>query len=327
MIYSVLIVGLGQIGMGYDLKLSPEKYIYTHARAFDLHEDFKLVAGVDTDNDSRKQFSEVFDCPSYENIKDSLVNNNPDVVVISNPTNEHFNTVCEILSLSTNLPKLILCEKPLSYNLDEAKKIVEMCNDRGVAIFVNYIRRSEPGAIEVKRRIDNGEIETPVKGVVWYSKGFYHNGSHFFNLLEYWLGPVNESKVINNGRLWDKNDPEPDINIDFENGSVVFLSAWEESFSYYAVELLTPNGRLEYGDGGNTITWYKSEKDKLLQGYSSLSKTPEIIYSGMDKYQLYVVDQIVSALNSEKSEMCTGKDALNMLYSMNKVFPINSHLG
>ena len=37
---------------------------------------------------------------------------------------------------------------------------------------------------------------TPVKGVVWYSGGFLHNGSHFFNLLEKETSGINYSTPI-----------------------------------------------------------------------------------------------------------------------------------
>ena len=43
--YSVVIVGLGAIGMGYDLDLT--NVIYTHAKAFRAHSDFYLVADID----------------------------------------------------------------------------------------------------------------------------------------------------------------------------------------------------------------------------------------------------------------------------------------
>ena len=96
---------------------------------------------------------------------------------------QHSLTLKEVLAHST--PKLILCEKPLAYDLDEAGEMVEACESAGVKLFVNYMRRADPGAIEIKARIESGQIATPIKGVAWYSKGFLHNGSHFFNLLEF----------------------------------------------------------------------------------------------------------------------------------------------
>ena len=321
---TVLIVGLGQIGMGYDINLDPEKYVYTHARAFSQHPGFELIAGVDNTRLVRAKFADNYDCPAYESIDSALEQHQPDLVVIATPTGEHLKNINNILKCKSL--KIILCEKPLSYELDDARKIVEVCDDSGVDLYVNYMRRSDPGAIEVKRRLDSGDIRTPIKGVVWYSKGFYHNGSHFFNLLEYWLGPMQGSKIISQGRLWDGSDPEPDVQVNYARGSVVFLSVREEDFSYYTIELLASNGRLKYGRGGESITWYNSERDELLDGYTSLSQISEIIESGMDKYQSNVVEQVFQLLNNKTPELCSGDKALDTIYSMDNVFSCGSTL-
>ena len=52
-----LLIGLGQIGMGYDLLLD-DQFILTHAKAISLHKDFNLVAAVDTSNELRKKFTQ-----------------------------------------------------------------------------------------------------------------------------------------------------------------------------------------------------------------------------------------------------------------------------
>ena len=45
--YGVLLVGLGQMGMGYDLNLDPSKYIQSHSRALQIHPDFDFFGAVD----------------------------------------------------------------------------------------------------------------------------------------------------------------------------------------------------------------------------------------------------------------------------------------
>jgi hypothetical protein len=50
-----LLVGLGQIGLGYDLALDPDRYIYTHSRALSRHPKFRLLVGVDPDAGFRRR--------------------------------------------------------------------------------------------------------------------------------------------------------------------------------------------------------------------------------------------------------------------------------
>ena len=58
MAFNVLIIGLGQIGMGYDFDLDQDKYVYSHAAAFSQHKDFNIVGGVDIDSKFGKFFTE-----------------------------------------------------------------------------------------------------------------------------------------------------------------------------------------------------------------------------------------------------------------------------
>lgn len=313
----VLIVGLGQIGMGYDLGLDPARYVQSHARAFSQHPAFHLAAAVDPDPQQCQTFAQAYGCPAYPDIETALGQHQPGLVVIATPTALHKETLQKVLNLSQ--PGVVLCEKPLSYDAVEGRFMVNACLKKGVKLFVNYMRRSDPAVAEIKRRLGAGEIAGPVKGVAWYSKGLLHNGSHFFNLLEYWLGPMQSSIVISPGRLWAQIDPEPDVHVKFSNGEVTFLAAWEEAFSHYTIELLSVSGRLRYEHGGSSVQWQSSSVDGLLQGHRALSSAICEIDNGMDRYQWHVVDQLAKAINGEGFRVCTGIDALNTLISLNQI--------
>jgi predicted dehydrogenase len=313
----VLIIGLGQIGMGYDLTLPPEDAVYSHARAFSLHSGFRIACGVDPSPSHRALFEQHYRCSAYADLESALVEHMVSVVVIASPTVDHAKTLSKVLSLAT--PVAILCEKPLAYDLAEARRMLEECEAVGVSLFVNYIRRADPGAIVIKERIDAAQIAQPIKGVVWYSKGFLHNGSHFFNLLEFWLGSFKRAKILDPGRLWEGRDPEPDVQVEFDRGTVVFQAAWEEAFSHYTIELLSPSGRLKYEQGGESITWQATQRDSKIVGYQVLSVVPEIIPNGMNRYQWNVVSQLAEALAGNTHNLCTGRQALNTLEAMYQI--------
>jgi predicted dehydrogenase len=311
MTLGVLVIGLGQIGMGYDQFLDANRHILTHARAFQLHPYFKLLGGVDSDTSRCREFELAYACPSYGDITSALKDFSPDVVAVSVPTQLHADVVKQILD--TCKPKAILCEKPLSYEIKEARQIAAICEEQSCRLFVNYIRRSDPGVLEVKRRFQHGQIVSPVKGVVWYSKGLLHNGSHFFNLLQYWLGDVQDIRVIEPGRLWGGIDPEPDLLVSFAHGKIQFLAAQEENFSHYTVELVAQNGRLRYERGGARIVWQAAIKSVACTGYTMLDKDEEMIAADLDRIQWHVVDQLASSLNGHDSSICSGKEALHTL--------------
>lgn len=314
---SCVIIGLGQIGMGYDFDLTCESAIYTHARAISLHPGFRLMGAVDVSPKQRARFMRRYEVPAFDQVEDALLKLQPDVVVIATSSESHADILAKVIN--TCRPKLVLCEKPLAYELDKAREMVEMCEKADIQLFVNYIRRTDPGVVEVKRRIDTGEITTPVKVNAWYSKGILNNGSHFLNLLELWLGDIENSTIINPGRLWNNYDPEPDVEVQFDRGTVVFRSAWEESFSHYSIELLSRSGRLRYDKGGEAIEWRRVYADPNFEGYSTLAEQTETIANGMGIYQWHVYQQIYQHVGGAATTLCTGRQALKTLEAIDMI--------
>jgi predicted dehydrogenase len=314
-----LIIGLGNIGMeyDYDIDIEVDSRVITHAMAFSTHNEFELLGAVDPSSLKRLRFTNKFKKPAFANIKEALNNLSPQIIVIASPTKYHKVILEDVLKMYK--PIAIICEKPLSYDINEARLMIKLCEQSQVKLFVNYMRRSDLGVIEVKDRIKKGLICGLIKGVVWYSKGFIHNGSHLFNLLEFWLGDYKSSKIISKGRLWNGQDPEPDLLVEFELGSITFLAAWEEFFSHYSIELLAQSGRLRYEKGGEHITWENIYNDPLFDGYNILKDPPEIIPNSMNRYQWNVLDNLSRAMVGKDASICTGREALKTLEYMTKI--------
>lgn len=315
--WNVLIIGLGQIGMGYDYDLHPKDYILTHAQAFQAHPLFEIISGVDPSPTQCELFVQKYGKSAFSDLNHALKETRPDIVVIALPTQHHAEAIREVLQ---HHPLAILCEKPLAYDIKEARQIEKMCAEKGCRLYVNYIRRSDPGAFEIKERLENRVIDYPVRGLVWYSKGLFHNGSHFLNLLQYWLGNSKHFQIINKGRLWDGIDPEPDVQIHFEKGSVTFLSVCENNFTHCTVELMAKNGRLFYARGGEKISWQSALKDPLLKGYTRLTHDEEIIQSQTGRRSQYeVVEQLAKSLLGKPAQMCSGSEALHTLEFLSEI--------
>lgn len=311
------IIGLGKIGMMYDLAIDKTKAVYTHCRSLSIHPNFEIAFAVDPLSSQREIFSQNYKKPVYVDLESASKEGNIDVAVIANNTSAHFETIKQLLNHFE--PKVILCEKPLAYNISESFKIIDLCKKRNINLFVNYMRRADPAVIEIKNRIIFGAIKKDIKGVAWYSKGFLHNGSHFFNILEFWLGPLVDFNIINSGRSLDNGDAEPDVCVKFEKGEIVFIAAWEEVFSHYTIELLSSSGRLRYDSGGNFISWQKVINHPTLFQYKVLDNNPEIIVNEMDYYQSFVLDQLSFFLEGKSHTLCTGDEAMTTLINMDRI--------
>ena len=314
--YSVLLIGLGKMGMGYDLEKRSEACL-THANAFSSNANFQLVGAVDLDPNLRSIFTKVYGGYCSDSLVEAITTLRPDVVIISTPTKTHSNTLFKVLELHS--PILILCEKPLSYKLDEAEKMVEVCSQKGVKLYINYPRRADNGVSEIRRRLALNLIKGPYRGVVWYSKGLIHNGSHFVDLLRYWFGQSNSFSIISNGRPIGDDDIEPDFRVTYKDGEFIYLAAKEEYFSHYEIQIMAANGCLRYEHGGRKITWQAVVVDSLVDGYSVLSSISEEIVSNSDSIMMSVADEILLALSSKDSALCTGAEALENLKFINSI--------
>ena len=310
-------IGLGQIGMGYDFILDPDEFVLSHAQALSSHGEFELAGGVDGDPVRRKNFISKFDRPAYKDLTEALQAIRPDIVVIATPSNSHGEVLEDVLNQIT--PKAIVCEKPLDISLEVAQRMVSLCKKRGVPLFVNYIRRSDPGVLKVKAMIEQNVIRSPIKAVVWYSKGLINNGSHMVNLLEYWLGNVVAGEIISESSVLDQIDPEPDFKMQFKKGSAIFCAAWEEYYSHISIELLSGSGRLFYSGGGNSITWQGVTPDSGEKVSQILSDIIVDVPSELDRYQYIFADNLARALNDEKHNICMGHEALTTLTNISKI--------
>jgi predicted dehydrogenase len=317
MTLSVLLVGLGQIGMGYDFEAAPDTLALTHSRAFYEHPKFSLDGGVDKDTVKCERFSSRYAAPAFLDIDSAITALNPDIVVVATPTANHRESVDAVLS--RHRPKVILCEKPLAYDFEDANAIVAACAAKGCALYVNYMRNSEPGALEVKQRILDGRIKSPIKGVVWYSKGMFNNGSHFLNLLQNWLGEVQKVRVDSIGRYWEGVDPEPDFHVRFSRGEVSFLAAKEENFSHYTVELVAMNGRLRYEQAGALIIWQQAVSDPVCAGYTILESSGIVIKTDYQRSLWHVADQLEANLMGKPTHICSGEEALRTIMVLNDI--------
>lgn len=77
-----------------------------------------------------------------------------DAVVVCTPANLHVPMALRAVEAGCH----VLCEKPLSTTLDGVDALADAIERKGVAFSVAYVLRASPLLVELKRRIDAGEI-------------------------------------------------------------------------------------------------------------------------------------------------------------------------
>jgi predicted dehydrogenase len=305
------VIGLGKIGQGYDYSDSESKRILTHANAFSTHPKFSLSGGFDPDASAREKFEKKFKVSAFADLDSTLEKIKPDVIAIASPTEFHMS---HRISAVKSRPRLIICEKPLAYHLEEAEQIVSLAKENSIPLAVNYMRRFDPGVLAIRQRLKAGELGEVYKAVFHYSKGIYNNASHFVDLLQFLFGDASGVSIVHAGRRWQDRDPEPDFVVQIGSLSAFFLAGREENYSQAEGEIWGTKGKILYKAGGEKIEWLRAIPDPRFPGYFDLEPKAEIIPSGLEQQQWHVLDNLAHFLAGESKEYySSGESALNTL--------------
>ncbi|HJO92920.1 MAG TPA: Gfo/Idh/MocA family oxidoreductase [Victivallales bacterium] len=312
--FTAAVIGLGNIAQGYDYSSTDDSIILTHATAYYYNESYDLLGGVDLNKHNRKRFEQKFKVRSFDCLNELMIEQKPDVISIAVPTKIHFDIFNKIISYT---PKAIVCEKPIADSLSKAKKMINLARENGCVLLVNYLRRFEPGTNKLKNMISEGVFGDIYKGRVWYTKGLFNNASHFIDLLIYFFGNATKINIINKGRCWNGNDPEPDFNIEFGDIRITFLSGRHEYFEHNKFELLATKGIIKYGKG--KIEYFLTEEDPQYENYTILSSQGKNIKTDFRRSQFYAFEQLANNLRQKIPLVSDGNTAIQTMNVLDKI--------
>lgn len=311
--YSCLIIGLGNVGMGYDINSSS---IQTHSKAINLHNKFILSGAVEVDKRKGFLFKKIFKKPVYKNIKTALKLIKPKIIIISTPTNTHLRVITQILKYYK--PNIIVCEKPCGTSFNQSLNIVNLCKKNKIKLYVNFPRLSDPGVIKIKKKFLSGHFKMPVSGSVYYSRGALNNASHFLNTLEYWFGKIIRSKLINKGDKFSKFDQNSSFFLSFKMGNFLIIPTEDKNKFANSIEIFAKNGRLIYEKGGKKITWQKNITNTRYP--LKFHKKKYYFYSGKKKSQLHFFNNLYNAINKKNCSICTSEKAIKTLKTIYSLY-------
>jgi len=316
-IHRTLVVGLGSIGMKYDLQFNNHR-VTTHTKSTSTHKNFTLIGAVDLDEEKRSIFKKIYNCPVFSNVTDAVEELRPDIVIVATPTSTHFDIIKQIISNPNKMLKAILCEKPVTDFSEKTKEILNCCRERNIKLFVNFTRRGDPSVKYIKQSIISEKFKLPFKGSCWYSKGLMHNGVHFLVLMSFFFGQISNIHIITESKGTKDYDYQPDIKVQFKKGVIYFFAVDEKNFSYYDFKILFKNGELTY-DNKAEVHWRDVINHNKLEDYRTLNSSVKEINNEMEVYQYNIMNELDLALNSLESSLATGEDFYSIQLATQKI--------
>ncbi|ETX02070.1 MAG: hypothetical protein ETSY1_04910 [Candidatus Entotheonella factor] len=199
-------VAWGMVGVG--------RIAQSYAQAFSSCWEARLVAISDTHELAARRLAKTVGCTSFGSHLAMAAEMELDAVLVCTPPNGHA-TVCGDL-LQAGIP--VLCEKPFGTGLEPALTIAEAARRTGTLVSMASKYRFVEDVQEAKRVVDEGCIGE----IQWCDIGFTaqvdmrhrwnaeplvsgggvlrDNGSHAFDLMRFFLGPLASVQAVEGPR-------------------------------------------------------------------------------------------------------------------------------
>ncbi len=278
------LIGCGQIASLWDEQPStfatPEAK--THAGAFAPDERFELCAFYDLDLQRAQEASRFWKKGTATDSLTEFLKMDLDIISICTPESVRLSLFQQF---PLGKPMVILCEKPLAANPEEAQEILSLVQKSSWKLAVNYIRRYGSGFQAIQNRMKQQEWGPVQKVIATYGKGLRNNGTHMLDLMNFlfgnaqsvsWLGTVPDDRV--------QTDPTQDFLITTASGVPIYMTGVNHNdYTVFEFQIFFEKARLRVFNRGESIQLETVEEDRKYPGYRILG-APQNLESGLKNH-------------------------------------------
>ena len=253
------VIGCGRIGCEFDGSILG-KDIRTHAKSYFKYSKTDLIALCDIDSKKLKKYGTKFKVKGlYKTSLKMFQSKQIDCVSICTHLDSHLELVKQACSFGV---KGIFIEKPLSYDLISAKKIIDICKKSNTILLVDHQRRFNPLYHSIKKIIRQNEIGKIYFVNIYYGSGIANTGSHVFDLLRFLFGEIHSLKstyaqILPSNQL----DPNLDVKITFKNNLIAFMKALNTNqYGIFEIDIIGDKGRIKLDYSQNKVQLLRPKK-------------------------------------------------------------------
>lgn len=265
------IIGLGNIGMEYDVTSSTHPESHTMAYALDGH--FQLICAMDVQPEKEQTLHRFSPGTEFYTDLRAMFETHPDIDLVSICTPPKFHLLnLEYLIRQTKIP-YIFCEKPLISSVGEMDSFRELLNVREITVVPNLSRRWNPGIQAMREKILSREYGALQKVMVRYTRGIYNTGAHLFDLIR-WCGvEISEVQVVDKVHTTSEADGEETFSFVFraDDGIHGYAEAFDDTQYYcFDIAFYFSSGAIVFKYSGDDILYYKTAPHHLYPEFPEL---------------------------------------------------------
>ena len=253
----------------------------THAEVYKNDPLSELAAVCDIDRARADAAAEKWGAPAYYSVAEMLRDQDLSCVSVATGGFEngawHYEPVMECLAAG----KHVLCEKPISNNIEHAREMVRTARDSGLYFGINLNHRFVPPAARARQWISEGRlgplllinmtmwIDNPNETSPWFHLRALH--PHSIDIMRFFCGDVRKVQAFGN------HAPKADggervcwsnaqVNMQFANGVVGHLTGSYDAAPRHNLErceVMGTEGRFVLDNCFEELTFYPRRGDEL----------------------------------------------------------------
>lgn len=266
------VVGMGNIGN-------------IHAPVYQRRDDCELLAVCDIIPEKADKAARAYGATAYHSVPEMLEAVELDAVSVTTAGTEnggdHFQPTMQCLEAGLH----VLCEKPLSNELDKARQMVETARDKDLYLGTNLNHRFTPMTATMKGWVDEGRIGQPLSMnmTMWIgnpneSSPWFHMRAlhpHSFDIMRLFCGDAKKVQAFFN-KAPGRSGPDKEtvcwsnvhVNLTFDSGVIGHLTGSYDTNPQHNLEraeLLGTEGRIVLDDCFQELTLYpRRSMDKTV---------------------------------------------------------------
>lgn len=329
--YKAAVIGTGRIGflLGKDHRREQPA---AHTAALKANKRIKLAAGCDIDGTRLALWQkENPQAKTFGHIDALLSEVNADIITIAVNEDAHLSATLKALN---NRPRLIILEKPVVLNSDEAQKIQSTSNELKVPIMVNHERRFSKDYQTAKELIEAnvlGKLQL-VRGSLWSGMRVYsasqektgaysliHDGTHLVDIVQYLLGKRLEKPTVSN-IVRDSENSVRQVQVNYltaDNIAVSLTFSGQCRYFGFDIELRFSEGRILIGNGMFRVETKK--ESPYYSGFFSLLKEKKYKPAKKSGYFSNMVQNAIDFLDGNAVLESTLEDGINALLTLEEI--------
>lgn len=278
--YGILLVGCGHMGAA-------------HLNDIYCKENIKLVGVSDIDEEKARFFARKYGASNWSVDYKTLLDNSVDIVIIATYPSSHLAILRDCLKAR----KHVICEKPISTSLKEAKEFVELVKHAKSKVLVGHILRHNLTYRKVAEMVQSGAIGKPIimrmvqnhhtmdwdkyLKLIKETSPIIDCGVHYIDVMR-WFTQEDITNISGVGLKTEEDVPEGKYNYgiitaELSDGSVAYYEAgWSNTMSSDNLkEFIGPKGRIKLVFKKDRMS--HQEEGDLIEYYRYPEKTYEII--------------------------------------------------